>query len=303
MPSVGFIGLGMMGKPISKKILRAGYPLTVFDINPASVQELVRLGAASAQSPKEVAKASEIVLTSLPSLKACEEVYLGQEGLLEGGRQGQLLVETSTVPPGLLRKVAAAASNKGIALIDAPVIARRAGVPLPADQIAERMNIPVLVGGESNDVERARPVLATFGEPVLHMGPLGAGETAKLAINGIAHSAFILACEAFAVAAKGGVNLKSLYEMSRLSVANSEVLDFVREYLDTGTAKVARTEVAHKDSESLLALAGELGVPVVAHSVSHGYYEWAMHAGLKDRPWAEMLGFWDKAVGKPIRFE
>ena len=112
----------MLGKPMSKRLLAAGYPLTVHDIRPDPVEELVRQGAKRADRPKEIAQVSDVVITSLPSLKACEEVYLGKDGLLKGASKGEILVETSTVTPSLVRRFSEEAKKQQVAVVDAPLI-------------------------------------------------------------------------------------------------------------------------------------------------------------------------------------
>ncbi len=159
---VGFIGLGMMGKPMSRRLMAAGYPLTVYDIRPESMEQLVTEGANKAATPKEVAEVSEVVLTSLPTLKACEEVYLGVNGLLKGARAGEILVETSTVPPGVVKRFSDEARKQGVVVIDAALHGRSLFSPglseLSADQVAAKGLLTVLVGGNPDEVERVRPI-------------------------------------------------------------------------------------------------------------------------------------------------
>ena len=216
---VGFIGLGMMGKPMSKRVLAAGFPLTVHDIRPEPVEELVKAGANKAVSTKEIAEVSDVVLTSLPSLEACNETYLGDHGLLKGARKGQILVETSTLPPSVVRRFADEANKQGVVVIDAALIARTTFHPglskFKADEIAAQGLVTVMVGGNAADVEKVRPVLATFGNPIFDVGPVGSGEMIKVLSNATAHAYFVVALEVLAVAAKAGVNLKKLEEIFR----------------------------------------------------------------------------------------
>ncbi|MBI2831737.1 MAG: NAD(P)-dependent oxidoreductase [Chloroflexi bacterium] len=304
-PRVGFIGIGMMGKPMSKRALHAGYPLTVYDIRPGPVEELVAEGAARATNPEEVARGCDVVLTSLPSTSACEEVYFGSSGLLKGAKAGQTLVETSTVPPSLIRKYAGAASQKGVVVIDAALLAQgQPGRKGTAAEIAARGQIMVVVGGKPEEVEKVRPVLETFGNPVLHMGPLGSGEIIKILNNSVAQTTFCIICEVLAMGAKAGVNMNRLYEVLTHATARSWAMeDYVTPYLQDGKGSSMRTEAALKDSASAMELAKELGVPALMLSLRHTYYEWAQNSGLKDRPAVEMLELWEGIIGKPIRFE
>lgn len=177
------------------------------------------------------------------------------------------------------------------------------GLPGSADEIAAQGRILVVVGGNPEEVKKVWPVLETFGNPVLQMGPLGAGALTKVLVNAIAHTNFSVVCECLAVGAKGGADMRNLYEVLNQSSARSGILEgVVPQYLQSGTARVMRTEVAVKDSESMLEVARELGVPILIQSISHSYYEWAQNSGLRDRPWAELLKMWEGVIGKPIRF-
>lgn len=304
---VGFIGLGMMGKPMAKRVLGAGFPLTVHDVRPEPVEELVKEGAKKASSPKEVAQVTDVVLTSLPTLEACEQVYRGANGLLKGGRAGQTFVETSTTPPSVVRSLSEEARKQGIVLFDAAMYSRSMFHPglfeLTADQIAAKGLITLLVGGDPAEIERVRPVLSTFGNPILHLGPVGSGELAKVLANALVHAFFTVTCEVFAVGAKAGMDMRKLHEIMSKTGPKSWVIDnVITQYLEKGTGKMMRTEVAVKDSESMLQLGRELGVPLLMQSLKHSYYEWAKNSGLKDRPWDEMLKLWEEVIGRPIRF-
>ncbi len=305
---VGFIGIGMMGKPMSKRVLAAGYPLTVYDIRPEPVEQLVSEGANKAETPKEVAEVSDVVLTSLPTLEACEEVYLGTNGLLKGARTGEILVETSTVPPSVVKRFSDEAGKQGVVVIEAALLARTLFNPgvskLRADEVAAQGLITLVVGGSTEEVERVRPVLATFGNPILHLGPVGSGMMIKVLNNAIAHANFAVACEVFALAAKAGVDIRKMHELFTKTGARSFIIDdVIPHYLETGTGKQMRTEAAIKDSESMLQLGRELGVPLLMQNINHAYYQWAQSCGLKDRPGDEILELWEGLIGRPIRFD
>ncbi len=304
---VGLIGTGMIGKAMARRILGAGYHLTVHDIRPEPVKELVGEGASKAESPKEVAELSDVVLTSLPTLAACEEVYLGAAGLLKGARSGQTFVETSTVPPSLVRRFSDVARKQGVAVIDAALLTRTLFHPelskLKADEAVSTGLVTVLVGANPDELERVRPVLATFGNPILHLGPVGSGEMVKVLNNAITHANFAVACEVYAVASKAGVDMRKMNDLMLKTGARSSVLENpIPHYLETGTGKMMGLEPALKDSESMLQLGREFGVPLPIQSIAHAYYEWARSCGL-DRPWDEVLPkSWEGVIGKPLRF-
>lgn len=307
---VGFIGLGMIGKPMAKRILAAGFPLTVHDIRAEPVEELVRAGAKKATSAKAIAEVSDVVLTSLPSTDACREIYLGADGLLQGAHKGQILVETSTVPPGMVRAFAAEADKHGVVAIDAALIANTTFHPglskLKADEIAARGLITVMVGGDPEHVEKVRPVLATFGNPIFDVGPVGSGEMIKVLNNATAHAYLAVACEVVAVAAKAGVNLKKLEEIFRNSPARSASMnETIPYYLEHGKGRMMNIGAAMKDCEAILDVARELQVPVLMQSVKHAYYAMALQKSVaNDAPGdGEVIKLFESLIGKPLRFD
>lgn len=195
---IGFVGLGIMGKPMARHILEAGYTLTVHNRSRAAVDELAAMGAAAAHSAAEVAAQSDIVLTCLPDSPDVEAVALGEGGILEGIAPGALYVDTSTIAPAMAKKVAAAMREKGADMLDAPVSGGQLG--------AENATLSIMVGGEEASFERARPVLAAMGKTIVHVGPSGAGQVTKAAnqiVVGMTHAAV---AEALVLAAKSGVD-------------------------------------------------------------------------------------------------
>lgn len=306
---VGFIGLGMMGNPMSRRVLGAGFPLTVHDIRPASVEELVKAGAKNAASPREIAEVSDVVLTSLPTQKACDEVYFGPNGILKGARKGQILVETSTVSPNAVRHVAEEARKQGVGVVDAPILSRTAFhadiAKLKAPEVVLRGQVTLMVGGEAADVEKVRPVIGAYGDPIFHMGPIGSGTMIKVLNAATTHAYFAVACEVFAVAAKAGIDLKKLEEIFRNTSAKSGAMNNnMPQYLKTGTGRMMSVAAALKDSEAMLEMARELNVPVLMQSVNHTYYQMSLMNGTsKELPWdSEMMKLFESYIGKPIRF-
>jgi 3-hydroxyisobutyrate dehydrogenase-like beta-hydroxyacid dehydrogenase len=304
---IGFIGLGQVGKPMSKGVLRGGYPLTVHDVRAEAVEELVKAGARKADTPKEVAEASDVVITSLPTLKASEEVYLGKNGLLKGTKPGDILVETSTITPNIVKKFSEEAKKQGVVVLDGSLYGRTFFHPetfeLSQDAIGEKGAFAVLMGGEPEEVEKVRPILSTFGNPILHLGPLGSGALAKVLGNAIIHAYYAVVCEMFALGAKAGLNIEKLHQVFANTGAKSWIVDTVSgRYLKEGKGFLMRTELAAKDAEAMIQVGAELGVPLPMQSVTQLYYEWAKNGGFKDRPWDEIMKMWEGLVGRPIRF-
>lgn len=304
---VGLVGVGMMGAPMGRRVLTGGYPLTVMDVRPEREQELVKEGARQAKTPKEVAQMSDIVLTSLPTLAACEEVYHGNDGLLKGTKAGQILVETSTVPPSMIRNLYDEAKKQSVAVIDAAINARTLRHPgqfeLKANEIMAKGEVTLMVGGDPDTVEKVKPVLATFGNPIIYFGPVGSGETIKVLNNAMAHACYVVLAELVGVAVKAGVNVPAfLDEMTQTGAVNRFMEKTIPHYLKTGSGTSMRNEAALKDAESILQLGRELNVPLPLQSTTHFFYQWAASSGLNDRPWDEaMLKVCETLMNKPIR--
>src|SRR4030095_11114788 len=172
-PKLGFIGLGIMGKPMAKNLIRAGYSLVVHNRSRAKVDELVKDGATPAASPKEVASAVDVIIPMLPNSPHVELVALGSNSIREGAKRGQLFIDMSTINPIVSQKIARDLSSIGVSMIDAPVSGGEKG--------AIESALSIMAGGEPEDFERALPIFNALGKTITHMGPLGAGGVAKLA--------------------------------------------------------------------------------------------------------------------------
>ena len=170
---VGFIGLGIMGKPMAMRLARAGFPITVHNRSQAAVEELAGEGADTATSPREVAERSDVVVTMLPDSPDVEAVVLGEDGVLEGLREGMLLIDMSTIAPATSRQVHEALAERGVEAIDAPV---SGGEPAAVDG-----QLSIMAVGSEEAVARAKPIFDELGKATTHIGPPGAGQVAKAA--------------------------------------------------------------------------------------------------------------------------
>ncbi|MDJ0271569.1 MAG: NAD(P)-dependent oxidoreductase [Aigarchaeota archaeon] len=205
MERVGFIGLGLMGKPMAKNLLRHGFKMAVFNRSKAPMEELASLGATPCSSSKEVAESSECVITMLPDEKAVEQVLLGRGGVLEGLAPGCVVVDMSTVSPGFSREMARRVEEKGGEMLDAPV----SGSTMAAEQGA----LTIMVGGKPETFEKIRPVFEAMGKNIHYMGGAGMGSFTKLC-NQVAVSLNLLGvCETLMVAAKAGLDLRKVIEV------------------------------------------------------------------------------------------
>ena len=216
--TIGYIGLGNMGMPMARNLLRAGYPVVVRDIDPVRVRTLVDEGAATATSPAEMASRASVIFSSLPTAHSVEDVVAGPGGIREGARADQVYIDMSTIPPPVCERLGALLAERGVDMLDAPVTGGKAG--------AAAGNLGIMVGGRAGAFERCRPLLEVLGGVVQHFGEaVGAGMHAKLA-NQIMVGAHLAAfAEALAYGKRAGLDLDVLVEILKSGRAGSEILN------------------------------------------------------------------------------
>ena len=201
---IGFIGLGIMGRPMARNLLAAGYPLAVWNRSRAGIDDLVGRGATEAAGPKDVAERSDVVITMVSDSPDVEGIALGPGGLIEAGRRGLMFVDMSTISPAVTRRIAACLGEAGVEMLDAPVSGGEPG--------AINATLSIMVGGPEVVFERCRPIFQALGRTIVHCGPSGSGQTVKLC-NQIAGALNNLAmCEALIFAAKMGVDPRKMVE-------------------------------------------------------------------------------------------
>ena len=205
MTRVAFIGLGNMGAPMAQNLIKAGFNLTVFDLVKEAVVQLVKSGATAAASASDAVNGADVVITMLPASKHVEGIYLGPEGLLTKIASKALVIDCSTIAADSARKVAHAAADRGLAMIDAPVSGGTGG--------AIAGTLTFIVGGEPADLERARPLLEKMGKNIFHAGAAGAGQVAKIANNMLLGIAMAGTAEALALGVANGLDPKVLSEI------------------------------------------------------------------------------------------
>ena len=274
--SVGFIGLGNMGNPMAVNVLKAAFPMTVFDRNPQTMENLVRSGAQTAASAKQVVESAEVVLTSLPGSPEVEEVYLAPGGLVDLAKAGSVLVDLSSVLPSTPRKIEPRARARGVHYLEAPVSGGVTG--------ARAATLAVMTGGDAAILERVRPILRAIGPNIYHVGAVGAGNTVK-AINNMMSSVNSLAMmEGMAVGVKAGLNLTTLYEIIKASSGNSNSLAKApRNLIPRNFEPGFKVELMNKDLETFNTIAKELHVPVSFANVAQRYQQAALAAGLGEQ--------------------
>jgi 3-hydroxyisobutyrate dehydrogenase len=209
MATIGFIGLGNMGAPMAANLVSAGHQVTGFDLVPGAMEALTTKGGHVVASLAEVAGAGDIVITMLPAGPQVRSVYLDPGGVLAGARRGALLIDCSTIDVETARAVAAAAKGAGFDMLDAPVSGGVSG--------AEAASLTFMVGGEAEIFARAQPVLAAMGRTIVHAGPAGNGQAAKICNNMILGVSMIAVCEAFSLAERLGLEAQTLFDISSKS--------------------------------------------------------------------------------------
>jgi len=284
---VGFIGLGLMGRPMGLNLLKAGFPLTVWNRTRARTEPLAAAGAAVASAPKEVAARSDVVITIVSDPPALESVLWGAEGALGSMARGSLLIDSSTVSPALARRVAADCSARGIEFLDAPVTGGTWG--------AEKGELVFMIGGKSETLERARPVFEAMGKRFFHLGENGAGQTVKLAMNLILALQVQALSEALALVAGSGIAGQKLVEVMQSSMARAPVLDVKAPViLEKKYAPSFPLRLMHKDMSLALELGNQTGVALPAAAAAREVYNYVLGAAKEDLDYAAVARFWER---------
>ena len=276
--NIGFIGLGNMGGGMAANVLRAGHDLTVHDLRREAATPLLENGASWADTPAEVAAASDVVLTSLPGPREVEAIALGDSGVLEGSTSGKVYIDLSTSSPTLIRSIAEDFAAKGVSVLDAPV----SGGPVGA----RTGRLAVMVGGDREVYERVKPALDAIGDKVSYIGPVGSGSIAKLMHNCIGYGLQTIVAECLTLGVKAGVDPEPLFEaISNGSVGRGS--SFANTYPNTFLAgnfdpPSFALRLAHKDVSLALELAREYGVPMSVGNIAHQELTSALNRGWAD---------------------
>ena len=252
---IGFVGLGIMGKPMAKNLLKAGYSLTVYDIVGEPVEELVTEGAARASSNTEVAANSDKIFTMLPDSADSEIAILGPEGVLEGAASGSIIIDMSSIAPLVSKKIAAECSHKGVEMLDAPVSGGEPG--------AINAALAIMVGGKQEVFDGCFDLLKTMGSNVVLTGDIGAGGVTKLANQIIVAANIEALSEALVLAQKAGVDPEKVFNAIRGGLAGSAVMEAKGPMmLDRNFTTGFRIRLHQKDLRNVLQTGQELNVPL-----------------------------------------
>ena len=294
MQKIGFIGLGIMGKPMAKNLLKAGYKLVVYDINKQPVKELVEAGAEEGLSSKDVAERTDIIITMLPNSPHVKEVILGENGVLEGARQGQIIVDMSSIAPLVSMEVAAKAKEKGVEMLDAPV---SGGEPKAIDG-----TLSIMVGGSQEVFDKVKDILLCMGSSAVLGGDIGSGNITKLANQIIVALNIAAMSEAFVLATKAGVDPERVYQAIRGGLAGSTVLDAKAPMVMERNFKPGfRIELHIKDLMNALETAHEIGVPTFLTSQVMEIMQALKVDGKEKNDHCGIIQFYEKLAGVEVK--
>jgi 2-hydroxy-3-oxopropionate reductase len=281
---IGFIGLGVMGRPMAENLLQHGFPLTVHNRSQAPVEALVAQGAARADSPEEVARSTDVVITMLPDTPDVEAVYFGPKGIMNGVRAGMLLIDMSTVSPAIAQRIDQAARAVGAQSLDAPVSGGDVG--------ARAGTLSIMVGGDEAAFERAQPIFAAMGKNIVRIGGAGAGQITK-ACNQVVVALTIEAVgEALVLAAKAGVDPAKVRQALLGGFAQSRVLELHgQRALDGRFDPGFRLRLHQKDLHIALETGDALGVPLPVTRLVHDTIREMVQAGRGEQDHSALMAY------------
>ncbi len=291
---MGFIGLGEMGKWMAINVAKAGFPLTVFDIRPEPVRELVEKGAAAGEHPADVAKKSEYVMMSLPDTQVVESVLFGEKGLVNGLSPGAVVVDLSTIHYLATLRIEEALRAKGIAFMDAPVSGMEAR--------AREGTLTVMAGGDPKTFEKILPVLEAIGNNIVYTGRVGNGQLTKL-VNQLL---FNISCAALAeilpMAVKLGLDPEAVCRVVTTGTGRSFALEFFTPYILENNFKPGYPLAsAYKDMESAAEVSSQMRIPLPVFAAAMQTYQMALIQGLGKENKGAMIKVWEKALGVEVR--
>ena len=290
MLKVGYIGLGLMGKSIAHNILKAGFPLVVYNRSRASMDELAAEGATRASSSADVARQVEVIFTNLPDTLDVEKVVLDQNGILAGALPGLIWVDNSTIKPAMARVLATKLAGKDVLSLDAPVSGGDIG--------ARNGTLAIMVGGPREALEKVMPVFQVMGRTVTHVGASGAGQVAKAANQIMVAAQMVAMGELLIFSQKAGVDPKKVVEAIKGGAAQCWTLDVKPPRLFAGNrAPGFKASMQAKDLNIILETAREYGIPLPSAAVDAQLYNAMLQNGMGDLDNSAVLGMIEKMAG------
>ncbi|MGE5679206.1 MAG: 2-hydroxy-3-oxopropionate reductase [Pseudomonadota bacterium] len=291
---IGFIGLGIMGKPMAKNLIKAGYSLVVYDLDKSKCADLVSAGAEEGFSPRDIAARTDIVITMLQNSPNVKEAVLGENGILEGAKEGTIIIDASSIAPLASKEVAAEAAKRGVEMLDAPV---SGGEPKAIDG-----TLSFMVGGKKEVFDQCFEILSKMGASVVHCGEIGAGNVTKLANQIIVALNIAAMSEALVLGTKAGVDPEVIYNAIKGGLAGSTVLNAKAPLVMAGNFKPGfRIELHIKDLANALETGHEVGVPLPLTSQVMEIMQALKVDGKAKEDHGGIIQFYEKLAGIEVR--
>ena len=293
MLRVGYIGLGLMGKSMARNILNAGFPLVVHNRSHAAVEELQREGAKSASSPAEVAAQVDVVITNLPDSPDVEQVVLGEQGIIQAARNGQIFIDNSTIKPASARLIAEQLAQKGVVSLDAPVSGGDIG--------ARNGTLAIMVGGPIDALEKVRPILEAMGNKITHVGESGAGQIAKAANQIMVAAQMVAMGELLIFARKAGADPEKVIAAIQGGAAQCWTLDVKPERLFAGNREPGfKAYMQAKDLGIVSDTARQYGIPLLAAAIHTQLFQSMLELGLGDKDNSAVIAVIEDLAGTKL---
>jgi 2-hydroxymethylglutarate dehydrogenase len=293
---IGFIGLGAMGRPMAKNLLKAGYPLTVYDLNPEPIKEVIAHGAKAASSSAEAARDAEVIITMLPACDEVKSAVLGAGGVLGGATEGALLIDMSSIAPHTSKLVASEAAKVGVRFLDAPV---SGGVTA-----AENGTLTIIVGGDRALLDGHMDLMQAMGKNIYHVGDVGMGETVKMINQVLAGINMLAIAEAFVLGTKLGADPETIYKVIRVSAGNSFLIDArVPDYLLKGdfSRPGFALDLMLKDLGLAIESAKINKIPLFLTGQAYQYFSMASSWGLGKKDMSSVTELLEEIVSVKVR--
>lgn len=294
MLTVGYIGLGLMGKSIARNILKAGFPLVVHNRSQGAVNELVAEGARRASTPAEVASQVDVVFTNLPDSPDVEKVTLGENGILSGAHPGLIFVDNSTIKPAVARKIADVLAEKGVQSLDAPVSGGDIG--------ARNGTLAIMIGGPADALEKVRPIFEVMGKTITHVGDAGAGQIAKGANQIMVAAQMVAMGELLMFAQKAGADPQKVVAAIRGGAAQCWTLDIKPPRLFANNRQPGfKAYMQAKDLNIVMETAREYGIPLPSCAVDMQLYTAMLQNGMAELDNSAVLGILEQMAGETLK--
>ncbi len=291
--SISFIGLGIMGKPMAKNLLKASYPLLVHNRSKDPVEELVKIGARKANTPKQAAENSDIIITMLPNSPDVESVVLGENGIIEGARKGQILIDMSSIEPLVSQQIAGELGKKGMEMLDAPVSGGEPG--------AIKGELAIMVGGKEKIFKKCLPIFEMLGKSAVLVGEIGAGGFAKLANQIIVAMNIAAVSEAFVLGQKAGLNSEKLFQAIKGGLAGSNVMDAkIPKISERNFNPGFKIKLHDKDIKNVLKTGTDLQVPLPLTEVIEQIMKSLLTDGKGELDHGGMVQYFEKLAGVEV---